>query len=239
MNKVDSSFCLKWAKKIICINKLGGKCQNCGNENIFVLEFHHKDKDKKDFCISQIKHARMNFLLKEVEKCVVLCSNCHTFLHSNEEVKYQTRRDIKKVLLEYKKINLCEICGYSHNSGLVFHHDGKEEKNGIISEISWRYKCSLKSADFVIEELEDELNKCEVICGNCHLIKHSNVVKFETFKEQIMKKVDFYKERPPSYVDDVKRMFLDGIKQVEISRTLGCRKSTVSEIVKRYKLKEN
>lgn len=53
-NKLISSKILKFAKKIKCINILGGKCKNCGDDNIFHLTFHHLFD--KEFEISDVKY---------------------------------------------------------------------------------------------------------------------------------------------------------------------------------------
>lgn len=70
------------------VKKLGGICSICGYcENLNVLVFHHpngRDHDKKR-TISKLKdntgeNARKK-LDKELEKCVLLCSNCHLDIH--------------------------------------------------------------------------------------------------------------------------------------------------------------
>lgn len=59
-------------------------CKNCGETHIAVLDFHHRDPKKKDFTISSCykTHSEEKILL-ELEKCDVLCSNCHRILHWN------------------------------------------------------------------------------------------------------------------------------------------------------------
>lgn len=66
-------------------NKFKSKleCQVCGENHPPCLEFHHLDPSEKDFEISQ-KCRDMTFekILKEVEKCAILCANCHRKVHS-------------------------------------------------------------------------------------------------------------------------------------------------------------
>jgi hypothetical protein len=64
----------------------GGKCVICGYDRCYkALEFHHKDGDEKSdksFGISQNGMlARWDKLVEEVEKCVLLCANCHREVH--------------------------------------------------------------------------------------------------------------------------------------------------------------
>jgi len=60
----------------------GGKCVICGyNKCNEALDFHHLNPDKKDFNISHIKSRTLNSLISELDKCILLCSNCHRELH--------------------------------------------------------------------------------------------------------------------------------------------------------------
>jgi len=65
------------------IAELGGKCIKCGyNKYTEVLEFHHRDPSKKDFNVSSKGHCRSWQRVKqEIEKCDLLCANCHRELH--------------------------------------------------------------------------------------------------------------------------------------------------------------
>lgn len=59
--------------------KKGLKCAECGNSDYRVLEFDHIDRSTKEFCIGA--GMKMGYSLdriqKEIEKCQVLCANCH------------------------------------------------------------------------------------------------------------------------------------------------------------------
>lgn len=61
----------------------GGKCQICGyNKCIRALDFHHRDPEKKDFGLSAKGYTRSWDSVKtELDKCVLLCSNCHREVH--------------------------------------------------------------------------------------------------------------------------------------------------------------
>jgi hypothetical protein len=57
-------------------------CKECGEDRYWVLDFHHRDPKEKDIDVSTlIRKGNKNKILKEVEKCDVLCSNCHRDLH--------------------------------------------------------------------------------------------------------------------------------------------------------------
>lgn len=63
----------------------GGKCLGCGYDRCeAALDFHHLDPTKKDFRISvRLGGKGLNAQLKaELDKCVLLCSNCHREVHA-------------------------------------------------------------------------------------------------------------------------------------------------------------
>ena len=60
----------------------GGKCKNCGyNKCHAALEFHHYEKNKEGNVSTLMKNESRQKLLKEAEKCILLCANCHRELH--------------------------------------------------------------------------------------------------------------------------------------------------------------
>jgi 5-methylcytosine-specific restriction endonuclease McrA len=69
------------------IHYLGGKCQICGyGKCAEALEFHHLDGSSKDFGISSRGHARSwERVRSELEKCMLLCANCHREVHAKSQ----------------------------------------------------------------------------------------------------------------------------------------------------------
>jgi hypothetical protein len=62
----------------------GGCCMLCGyNKNYAALDFHHRDPNQKEFTI---RRASENFekLKKELDKCDLVCANCHREIHCQE-----------------------------------------------------------------------------------------------------------------------------------------------------------
>ena len=62
----------------------GKKCQRCGYDRCLeALEFHHLDPTQKDFNISSKGYTRSwKRVQEELEKCVMLCANCHREVHA-------------------------------------------------------------------------------------------------------------------------------------------------------------
>lgn len=67
----------------MAIKYKGGKCIICGYKKCrSALEFHHKDRNEKDFGLSANGITRSWEKTKhELNKCVLLCSNCHKEVH--------------------------------------------------------------------------------------------------------------------------------------------------------------
>ena len=62
----------------------GGKCEMCGyNKNISALEFHHLNPKEKEIKLDTRIFSNTNLvdLKKELDKCILLCSNCHKEIH--------------------------------------------------------------------------------------------------------------------------------------------------------------
>ena len=67
-----------------CVQYKGGKCVSCEfNAFTEALVFHHLDPTKKDFGIAQVRKRIGRAKLKtELDKCILLCMNCHAGLHA-------------------------------------------------------------------------------------------------------------------------------------------------------------
>ena len=70
-----------------CIDYKGGRCENCGyNTCPDALEFHHLEPGEKDFSISKSRLTKFDQRVKnELDKCVMLCANCHREEHSKQK----------------------------------------------------------------------------------------------------------------------------------------------------------
>lgn len=71
--------------KIMAIAYKGGKCQCCGYDKcVQALEFHHIDPTQKDFGLGAKGYTRSwDKNKEELDKCVMVCANCHREIHYN------------------------------------------------------------------------------------------------------------------------------------------------------------
>lgn len=65
------------------------KCEDCGETDIAVLTFHHTDPDTKRYNVSDmISHGYASETIqRELERCIVLCWNCHMIREQEERGK--------------------------------------------------------------------------------------------------------------------------------------------------------
>jgi hypothetical protein len=66
------------AKEIVYLDKLSKGCSRCPEKRPSTLDYHHVDPEaKKDTINRLLAKGRKDSLLREMEKCVLLCANCH------------------------------------------------------------------------------------------------------------------------------------------------------------------
>lgn len=83
-----------------------------------------------------------------------------------KEKSKQHDRELRQWLRRYKSKLSCVICGENHPACLQFHHRDREGKSFTISRVvGGRRNMSIK-------ELEKEISKCDILCGNCHAKLH-------------------------------------------------------------------
>ena len=71
------------SRKAHFVEYKGNKCYDCKQTfPICCYDFHHLDETKKSFEIAPGLDREIGVLTEEVDKCVMLCSNCHRIRHS-------------------------------------------------------------------------------------------------------------------------------------------------------------
>jgi len=76
----------RWiTKKINAIIYKGSKCLDCflsyPNEPYVIFDFHHREPNEKDFDWGKLRLKSDNTIKSELDKCDLLCSNCHRKRH--------------------------------------------------------------------------------------------------------------------------------------------------------------
>jgi hypothetical protein len=72
-------------KKLKALEYKGNCCEDCKlpatEKNCVVFDFHHTEPEHKDFGIGDALRKAWKNIEKELDKCVLLCSNCHRLRH--------------------------------------------------------------------------------------------------------------------------------------------------------------
>lgn len=107
------------------------------------------------------KHGETEFVFYEKQ-------NRWRCLKCQSEATQRRRDKVKEDAIEYKGGKCC-ICGYSKCIGaLEFHHLDPEQKDfGIAAKgytRSW-------------EKVKEELDKCIIVCANCHREIHDGLIE--------------------------------------------------------------
>lgn len=72
--------------KQLYVDYKGGKCEKCNyNKCIDALEFHHLDPNEKDPNFKSIRYWGLEKAKIELNKCALLCSNCHREEHFKQK----------------------------------------------------------------------------------------------------------------------------------------------------------
>lgn len=151
---------------------MGGKCIDCETTDLEILELDHVNGIK-------IKEVRKIYnykeMLEEAKKCELRCSNCHSKKTVNMYERYETtdntilnsraKRDAARDFVDYYKLNSdgCETCGHydpDFLQTLQFDHIDVETKENCIAR--------LVSLGKSIDIIKTEIDKCSLLCANCH-----------------------------------------------------------------------
>lgn len=74
-------------RKRQAVQYAGGKCVICGYDRCLrALVFHHTDPEQKEYGIGGYACCSPETLRDEIDKCVLLCSNCHAEVHEGVAV---------------------------------------------------------------------------------------------------------------------------------------------------------
>lgn len=138
-------------------------------ERIFSPEcfaFHHNEPEHKDFTIAECKGHSISKLLKEVEKCSLVCHNCHAEIHNEmkqrdgyeNKIKGNTELWQKNKLRKLNHISQCSCskCGYNEYVGalaIIFPDELKHYR---------KYNKTYWDQDFI-----NALDQATVLCQNC------------------------------------------------------------------------
>jgi hypothetical protein len=90
--------------------------------------------------------------------------NREHLLKKQKEKNRRLAKARRKWLADYKKKLECVRCGENHPATLTFHHADSSEKDFEIG--------NALGLGVSLKRILAEIEKCEVLCANCHAIEH-------------------------------------------------------------------
>ena len=115
-----------------------------------VCKYCHEEQPDEAFEVCRIVKGKSYRRLK--------CKKCKQIYNN------QRRATLRAWLIDYKKMLVCKRCGFADFRALEFHHKGLDEKTSNIADV-------VRSV-FSIESVRQEIDKCIVLCSNCHRVEH-------------------------------------------------------------------
>ncbi|QLH80593.1 homing endonuclease associated repeat-containing protein [Halosimplex pelagicum] len=148
-------------------------CADCDESDPACLDFHHLDGEAKAMAVTDMithGHGR-EALREEFEKCDVLCANCHRKRHDRRPVvvdrdggPQSNRERLRAWSYEYRRNCGCRRCSEDTPSCLQFHHPDPDEKSAGVGQLI---------SDGADERaVRAEVDRCVVLCANCHRQEH-------------------------------------------------------------------
>jgi hypothetical protein len=182
-------------------------CTDCGGRfHPVQMDFDHRDPSTKSFWLSRATLKRREDLLAEAAKCDVVCANCHRLRTRRQHQarlaargpstakspridQMRNRWRHKADLLDQIRSVSCMDCGGRFAPcAMEFDHRDPGEKLFAVSQ---------RIANLGWERLKAEVDKCDIVCTNCHRLR-----TFERRQRRSSRAgVAQLEERDPSKVD--------------------------------------
>lgn len=162
--KKASAKSLRKRQRFIQRLKESSPCSDCGKfYPYYVMQFDHVRGTK----VSKISGWGVNIgvdrLLEEISKCELVCGNCHkkrTQERMGEERSYARPRSwTNRGLIREAKSVPCSDCGIQYPYYVMEFDHVRGEKKFNIGALGVNSKTSV---------LMEEIQKCDVVCCNCH-----------------------------------------------------------------------
>ena len=153
----EKKIYLQWQKNVPC-----SACKGIFTPE--AMEFDHiKPEEKKHHPTDLYTLDTFEEMDEELNKCMVLCANCHR-IKTQIDIMFKNKkrsRTKNQIYIEnYKMAHPCVDCKNCFTSCVMEFDHVRGLKSAEISQIiakRWSF-----------ERLKTEIDKCELVCANCH-----------------------------------------------------------------------
>ena len=136
------------------------------------------DKDENDFHFKDIKRIKRKSYCKS---CVKVYRKEYYDKNRTNAIEYskasskKRKLQLRQYVWDYLKNNNCIVCGENDPIVLEFDHRIPDEKFMSISDMI--------TTKYGLDKIKLEINKCDVLCSNCH--KRKTAKQFNWYNEVI------------------------------------------------------
>lgn len=160
--------------KLDCIKYLGNVCTLCNIDGHYsIYDFHHDEPAHKDFSIRSGGTKSFRSVINELDKCILVCANCHHEIHAamkkveqgyHNKIKGNTElwNENKLRKLQFKNQCSCQECGYNRYMGSL----------QIVYPESYEHLRKYNKTHWD-EDFKEKLALSKVLCYNCNRKRNS------------------------------------------------------------------
>jgi hypothetical protein len=180
------NYCKKCFSKDNFLKKLNFKkkaleyknscCEFCGyDKDITSLDFHHLDPSQKEISPSNLHYKSWDYAKQELDKCIVLCSNCHR----EEHFRLDNKKQLEK---EFSKFNVSSLTSFI-NTGVNTGNPSCKKCDVVLSDENIASKkhypiCkSCNSARAMKREKDGKKQAVEYMGGCCSVCGYDRCIR--------------------------------------------------------------
>lgn len=152
-------------RKEQCVIYKGGECCKCGETELPLLDFHHLNLKEKETGISKMVSKSFLGIKAELDKCILLCANCHREAHYFREILIDNFVQTDEV---FQKIKTIEDEIFKFKTTL-----GKNQKSILIKKEKIIKQC---------DNCKKDVYKDKKLCRNCTYLQRR---KFNPEKSEL------------------------------------------------------
>lgn len=173
---------------------VNGNSLDCSYDNIILRSIQTKNRNSRESktcsrCNKEFPMESFLFKNKSTGLRISECPECnkklkrecyHRHFEKNKtkiNIRNKEFREIRNEFLRQKKYTGCVICQEKDIGCLDFHHLGDK-----------KYNISSIFTNLSIKEIEEEIQKCIILCANCHRKLHYYNLTIDELKEKHIKK---------------------------------------------------
>lgn len=159
------------------LKKSKGPCVDCGEEDIRILEFDHREPENKICNVGSCGSEQT--MIIEAEKCEMRCCICHR-RRTKQQFKYGTSNKPGLLYINRRKIEIggCVLCGWFDENlleALHFDHIDRSTKLCNVSELS-------SYTNF--ELIDAEIAKTRLLCAKCDKLHTTQQLGYYLYQDK-------------------------------------------------------